>query len=148
MNCLSNNNGRNAPGTGQRRAFTLMEVMIATGILFMCLFAVLALTSNALVTARKLQQHKPIDAGTVASVIYVELINTNRLDEGPIDVDWEDILPPGYKGDAEITSIGTNGLGQVDFLVQHNQELILQSHFWIYQPNLKQGGISSSLPSH
>ena len=135
--------------SGKRRAFTLMEVMIAVAILFTCLFAVLALTSNALVTARKLQQHKAIDAGTIASVIYVALINTNRVDEGPIDLNWDDVLPPGYKmGDAELTSIGSNGLDQVDFLVQHNQELVLQSHFWIYKPETKVGGISSSLPSH
>src|SRR5579864_5212609 len=73
--------------------FTLMEVMIATGILVACLFAVLALVSNALVTARKLQQHKAIDAGTVASVIYVALVNTNRVDEGEIEVDWNNVLP-------------------------------------------------------
>jgi len=148
MNCGSNNNGRKAVGGGKRRAFTLMEVMIAVGILFTCLFAVLALTSNALVTARKLQQHKALDAGTVASVIYVALINTNRVNEGEIEVDWDNVLPQGYSGYAELNSIGTNGLGQVDFLIKHNQELDLQSHFWIYLPSLKQGGISSALPGH
>ena len=148
MNCLANNNGRKPVDGAKSRAFTLMEVMIATGILFMCLFAVLALVSNGLVTARKLQQHKAIDAGTVASVIYVALVNTNRLDEGPIDLNWEDVLPSGYQCEADLTSIGTNGLGQVDFLIRHNQELDLQSHFWIYNPNLKVGGISSSLPNH
>lgn len=148
MSCVTNNNGRKTRRGGNRRAFTLMEVMIAVAILFTCLFAVLALVSNALVTARKLQQHKAIDAGTVASVIYVALINTNRVNEGEIEVDWDNVLPRGYKGDAQLTSIGTNGLGQVDFLVQHNQELDLQSHFWIYLPNLKPGGISSALPNH
>ena len=176
MNCVTNSNqhgiqllnpsadfGPRAPGSGQgarnefrapvfrragRRGFTLMEVMIAVAILFTCLFAVLALVSNGLVTARKLQQHKAIDAGTVASVIYVALINTNRIDEGPIEIDWPNVLPRGYTGYAEINSIGTNGLGQVDFLIQHNQQLDLQSHFWIYVPSLKPGGISSSLPQH
>ena len=130
------------------KAFTLMEVMIATGILFTCLFAVLALVSNGLVAARNLQQRKTIDAGTVASVIYVALANTNRLDEGSIDLDWDNLLPRGYKCEAYLTSIGTNGLGQVDFLVQHNQHLDLTNSFWIYNINLKQGGISSSLPNH
>lgn len=125
-----------------------MEVMIAVAILFTCLFAVLALVSNALVTARKLQQRKTVDTGTIASYIYVALANTNRLDEGSIDLDWEDVLPSGYKCEAYLTSIGTNGLGQVDFLVEHNQQLDITNSFWIYNPSLKVGGISSSLPSH
>ena len=125
-----------------------MEVMIAVAILFTCLFAILALVSNALVTARKLQQHKAIDAGTVASVIYVALINTNRLDEGPIEIDWDSVLPRGYKGEADLTSIGTNGLAEIDFLITHDQRLEMTNIFWMYLPNLKVGGISSSLPSH
>ena len=125
-----------------------MEVLFAIGILFMCLFAVMALVSNSLVTARKLQQHKAIDTSTIASMIYVALANTNRLDEGPIDMDWNDVLPSGYKCEAFLTSIGTNGLGQVDFLVRNNQQLELTNSFWIYLPNLKVGGISSSLPNH
>lgn len=135
-------------GGRKSRAFTLMEVMIAVAILFTCLFAILALTSNALVTARQLQQHKAIDTGTIASYIYVALANTNRLDEGAIELDWEDVLPRGYKCEAFLTSIGTNGLGQVDFLVQHNQQLELTNSFWIYNPSLKVGGVSSSLPQH
>ena len=131
------------------RAFTLLEVMIAVGILFMCLFAVLALTSNSLASARKLQQHRTIDTGSVAGMIYVQLVNTNQVAEGPLDVDLEEMYP-GCKCDADLTQIASNGLCQVDFLVQRNQHLEVQSHFLIYLPNMKQGGggISATLPHH
>jgi Tfp pilus assembly protein PilV len=130
-----------------RRAFTLLEVMIAVGILFMCLFGVLALLSNSLGSARKLQQHRTIDTDSVAGLIYAQLINTNQVAEGPVDVDLDEMYP-GCKCDADLTQIATNGLCQVDFLVRRNQKLELQSHFLIYLSNLKQGGISASLPHH
>lgn len=130
-----------------KRAFTLLEVMIAVGILFTALFAILALTSNSLVSARKLQQHRTLDTGSIAGLIYVQLANTNSVTEGPVDVDVQDLFP-GYKVDAEVNEIGTNGLCQVDFLVQKNQRLELQSHFLIYLPNMKIGGISKNLPHH
>lgn len=129
------------------RGFTLMEVLIATGILFTCLFAVLALTSNSLVTARKLQQHKAVDTSTISSLIYVMLSNTNRLDEGEIPVDLEDVLP-GYKCEAWLSAKGTNGLGEIDYLVTRDGQLELTNIFFMYLPNLKVGGISSTLPQH
>jgi hypothetical protein len=131
----------------RQSAFTLLEVMIAVGILFVCLFGVLALTSNSLASARKLQQHRTIDTGTVAGMIYVSLVNTNQVTEGPVDVDLEEMYP-GCKCDAALTQIASNGLCQIDFLVQRGQHLELQSHFLMYLPNLKQGGISASLPHH
>ncbi|HWD92177.1 MAG TPA: prepilin-type N-terminal cleavage/methylation domain-containing protein [Verrucomicrobiae bacterium] len=131
----------------RQSAFTLLEVMIAVGLLFMCLFGVLALTANSLATARKLQQHRTIDTGTVAGMIYVQLINTNQVTEGQVDVDLEDMYP-GCKCDADLTQIASNGLCQIDFLVQRGQRLEVQSHFLMYLPGLKQGGISASLPQH
>lgn len=124
-----------------------MEVMIACGILFMCLFGILALLSNSLRSARALQQNKPVDAGTIASIIYVELANTNSVNEGDIPVDLDDILP-GYKCYSTLTQIGTNGLCQIDFEVERSSRLELQSHFLMFLPNLKQGGISATLPQH
>jgi Tfp pilus assembly protein PilV len=131
----------------RRRAFTLLEVMIAVGILFMCLFAVMALLTNSLASARKLQQHRDIDTGSIAGLIYVELVNTNSLSEGPVDVDLEEMFP-GSKCHADLTQVGTNGLCQVDFDVERNQKVEAQSHFFIYLPNMKVGGISRGLPQH
>lgn len=124
-----------------------MEVMIACGILFMCLFGILALVSSSLRSARTLQQNKSVDASTIASMIYVALVNTNSVTEGDIPVDLSDTLP-GYQCYSTLTQIGTNGLCQVDFEVQRNSKLEVQSHFLIYLPTLKQGGISSALPQH
>jgi hypothetical protein len=134
-------------GILQDRAFTLLEVMIAVGVLFMCLFAILALLANSLTSARKLQQHQTIDTSTVAGLLYVQLTNTNQVSEGSLDLNIDEMYP-GCKFEGDLTQIGTNGLCQIDFLVQHNQHLEVQSHFLIYLPNLKQGGISSSLPHH
>src|SRR5262249_11246665 len=79
-----------------RRAFTLLEVMIAVMILFMCLFAVLALLSNSLASARRIQQaHKGVDVATVAGKLYVTIVNTNGMDEGSYDLDLGDVYP-GY----------------------------------------------------
>jgi hypothetical protein len=113
----------------------------------MCLFAVLALLSNSLTSARKLQQHRTIDTDTVAGLIYVQLANTNQVTEGSIDVDLDEMYP-GCKCDANLTQIASNGLCQIDFLVQRNQRLELQSHFLMYLTTLKQGGISGNLPQH
>lgn len=130
-----------------RGGFTLLEVMIAVGILFICLFGVLALLSNSLVAARHLQQHRTIDTGTVAGLIYVQLTNTNNVTEGPVDVDLEEMYP-GCKCDAEVNQLATNGLCQVDFLVQRNQHLEVKSSFLMYLPAMKVGGISKNLRQH
>ena len=135
-----------APRTkSRRRAFTLLEVMIAVGILFMCLFGVLALLTNSLANARKLQQHRDIDTSSIAGLIYVQLVNTNNVNEGPIDVDLEEMFP-GSKCEADLTQVGTNGLCQVDFVLERNQKLELKSSFLVYLPNMKVGMINKNLP--
>jgi hypothetical protein len=131
-----------------RGAFTLLEVMIAVGILFMCLFAVLALLSNSLATARKLQQHRTIDAGTVAGLIYVQLSNTNQVSEGRVDIDLEEMYP-GYKCDVDLQEAATNGLCDIEYRVTDpKRQYDLHSHFLMYLPKLQKGGINKSLPHH
>ncbi len=132
-----------------RRAFTLLEVMLAVGILFMCLFGVLALTSNSLASARKLQQHKDLDAGTFESMIYMQLVNTNQIDEGDADIDLGDEFA-GYKHVINIATYGTNGLWDVEYDVANPQRKAeVHGHFLVYNPNGNRGGgISKSLPHH
>ena len=61
----------------EQRAFSLLEVMIAIGIFFMAVFAILGLVSSSLENARRLQ--RPIvDASPVAGY----LLQTNKLVEG------------------------------------------------------------------
>ena len=98
-----------------RRAFTLIEVMIAGGILFMCLFVILALLSNTLNNARNLQ-HQRVDAGMLAA----QLSLTNRLNEGSESGDFSDFgdMYPDYRWERKITEVDTNGLFEVDFTVE------------------------------
>jgi hypothetical protein len=130
-------------------AFTLMEVMIAVGILFVCLFAVLALVSNSLRSARALQQHRGVDTGTIAGLIYVQLSNTNQVTEGGEDMDLDELYP-GYHCYYEKWEIATNGLCRIDIVVNSSgRQKELETHFLMYLPNLKKNSVGTgSLPSH
>lgn len=96
-----------------RRAFTLMEVMIAMGIFFLAVFSILALVSSNLRNARLLQE--PV---VDASMVLGDLYQTNILMEGPTDGDFGDLYP-GYKWTYNITQVATNGLFQIDLFVIH-----------------------------
>ena len=95
-------------------AFTLLEVMIASGILFMSLFAILQLLSTSLRNARVLQR-TVVDAGMPAA----ELSLTNKLWEGPVPkgLGGFEKMYPDYRYEGVITQVGTNGLFQVDYIV-------------------------------
>ena len=71
---------------GISRGFTLVEVMIASGILFVCLFAILGLMANLLRNARALQRLPVNDASSVAAYFSV-LTNLHEegIESGPFD---------------------------------------------------------------
>lgn len=93
-------------------AFTLLEVMIAVAIFFMCAFSVMELVSQNLKNVQRLQ--KPaVDIGSLAS----ELSLTNKLEEGSDAGDFGNLYP-GVSWTRNITMVATNGLFQVDFIVQ------------------------------
>jgi len=95
-------------------AFTLLEVMVATAIFFMAVFAILGLVAGALRNARALQQ---IDAD--AGMLAAELNLTNRLKEGVESGDFGNLYP-GYTWTRDTylwPVMPTNGLFQVDFTV-------------------------------
>ena len=81
-----------------KAAFTLLEVMIAMGIFFLAVFAILALVSSNLRNARLLQE--PV---VDASMVIGDLYQTNILTEGTTDGDFGDLYP-GYKWMYNITS--------------------------------------------
>ena len=95
-----------------KRAFTLIEVMIAMGIFFIAIFAILGVMSNCLRNARALQQ-KTVDAGMVAA----EMSLTNAIEEGLDSGDFGDMYP-GFTWTRDAYEAGTNGLYQVDIIVQ------------------------------
>jgi len=117
--------------TRPARAFTLLEVMMASGILFLCLFAILQLLSTSLRGARILQR-TTVDAGMLAA----ELSLTNKLSEGTESGDFGKLYPD-YHWTREIQEASTNGLFQVDFTVYRRGIQTPESHlsFLLYKPD-------------
>jgi Tfp pilus assembly protein PilV len=99
-------------GQTSAAAFSLLEVMIACGIFFMAIFAILALVSNTLRNARGLRKVE-VDAGMVAAQIY----KTNKLYEGTESGDFGNVYPD-YSWETQTTEAATNGLYQVDIIIR------------------------------
>ncbi|HVV01148.1 MAG TPA: hypothetical protein VHH88_07270 [Verrucomicrobiae bacterium] len=117
-------------------AFTLLEIMIACGIFFIAVFAILALVSNCLRNARYLR-HVEVDSGIVAA----QLFKTNSVTEGEDSGDFGDILRD-YSWRTDTEEVATNGLYQVNIVVNKHgeREPVSTMSVWIYSPN------SSALP--
>ena len=92
-------------------AFTLLEVMIACGIFFIAVFAILALVSNTLRNVRILR-HVEVDAGMAAA----DLFKTNLVFEGSETGDFGDAYPE-YSWERIYTPAESNGLWQVDIKI-------------------------------
>lgn len=128
-----------SPGSGELKhsnpreqraaAFTLLEVMIASGILFICLFAILGLLANTLRNARALQR-APVDAGILAA----QLSLTNKLAEGSDSGDFKDFGDAyrNFHWHQEVVEAETNFLFAVDLVVyRRGQEHSPESHMTI-----------------
>lgn len=94
-----------------RRAFTLIEVVVAGAVLAISLMGILLMCSTGIRTARALDRVH-VDASSLAA----ELSLTNRLEEGLESGDFGEIHP-GYAWRREIVQVQTNGLFRVDFAV-------------------------------
>ena len=94
------------------RAFTIMEVMIASAIFFLAMFAILNLVTNTLKNARGLR-HQELDAGMAAAQI---VIRPNRFTQGVESGDFGDLYP-GYTWKSDCNELATNGLLQFDIAV-------------------------------
>src|SRR5260370_25918055 len=95
-------------------AFTLLEVMIATGIFFMATFAILALVAGTLRNARNLQRGD-VDAGMAAAQI-VQLLKTNKQAEITGSGDFGDAYRD-FSYEFQSEEVQTNGLLRVDIIV-------------------------------
>jgi hypothetical protein len=117
-------------------AFTHLEVMIACGIFFMVMFAILALVSNQLRNAQYLR-HVEVDAGIVAAQLY----KTNRLSEGLDSGDFGD----AYKGYSWRTdtheALPFTNLFQVDIVVtkQGQSEPVDKMSVYVFSPESSSG---------
>lgn len=119
-----------SPGRGNV-AFTLLEVMIAVGIFFMAIFAILALVSQNLGIARSLSRGD-VDFGTVAW----ELARTNKLEEGYYSGDFGDFYP-GATWSADVFLYSSNGLFQADITIDWPQNGLVrerQTSILLYRP--------------
>lgn len=113
---------------GDRAAFTLIEVMVATAVLVIALAGILLIVSNGIRTARILDRVH-VDASSLAA----QLSLTNRLEEGTESGDFGDIHP-GYTWQREITEEGTNGLFRVEFLVSGGGEADSRLSLLLFRP--------------
>ncbi len=121
------------------RAFTLLEVMIASGIFFMASFGILALVSQNLRNARFLQR-PPIDAGMVAA----QFAATNRFPEGHRDGDFDEAeLLKDYSWSAETYEAGTNGLMAADMVLSRRglHDPADKLSIIIFDPNYRSGPV-------
>jgi hypothetical protein len=119
-----------APRPSPRAAFSLLEVMIAGGIFFMAIFAILGMVSGILSNARSLRRVE-LDAGMVAAQLSI----TNKLTEGTQSGDFGNLYP-GYSWEADEYEVGTNGLWQVDIVVHRSglQKPADVMSVWLFRP--------------
>jgi hypothetical protein len=122
--------------------FTLLEVMFAVVAFCTATFAILALVSQSLEIARKLQRPM-VDAGLVAS----ELSLTNQCVEGTATGDLGELLGDSYKGytyDYAVDEVQTNKLFQVVIALQSNQggkPVVSKMTVLFYRPDSPAGSL-------
>ena len=120
----------------RRRAFTLLEVMFAMVAFCTATFVILALVSNSLANARRLQRPM-VDAGALAA----ELSTTNQLAVGLKSGNLSDLLGDSYQGytwTRDIEEVQTDKLYQADFIIQSasgNREVVSKMSILLYSPN-------------
>src|SRR5665213_3054116 len=121
---------------GRRSAFSLIEVMVATTIFFMAMFAILGVLGAGIHAASILRNSGPT-AGMAAGYYYV----TNKIVEGNDSGDFGDIASyQGYQWRSSAVEVATNGLFKMEFVVidpQGNQSSTLD--VLIYNPNSGSG---------
>ena len=128
--------------TNGRRAFSLLEVMIASAIFFLATFAILGLVSTSLGNARRLQR-PCVDASALLS----QLSLTNQLVEGIYSGNLGDLLGKAYQDyrwTGEIIEVGSNRLFQADFIIQSaygGKDVLSRTTTLFYRPQSLPGSL-------
>ena len=136
---------KSAKSPRARRAFTLLEVMFAVAAFFAASFAILALVSTSLQSARMLQQPM-VDAGEVASW----LSQTNSLVEGDESGDLSDLLGKKYQDynwTYDVQEAQSNKLFQVDFVVQRDsgdKPVVSKMSILLFRPQSPAGSLDGA----
>lgn len=128
-----------------RYAFTLIEVMFAVAAFAIAMFSILALISNSLADARRLQRPM-VDAGVVAS-----WLSQTNLVEGTYHVNLGDLLGDTYNRyncTYDIEEVQTNKLFQVDFVIQDNSSyekpVVSKMSILLFSPNSQAGSLDGA----
>jgi hypothetical protein len=128
-----------------RRGFTLLAVMFAVVAFCTATFAILALVSQSIETARRLQRPM-VDAGLVAS----QLSLTNKCMEGSESGDLGKLLGDAYKGyiwQYAISEVQTNKLFQADIIIQRgnvNGPVVSKMSILFYRPDSPAGSLDGA----
>jgi hypothetical protein len=130
----------------RKKAFSLLEVMIASAIFFMAVFAILGLVSSSLNNLRRLQRPL-VDASALAS----ELSLTNKLTEGTDSGNLGDLLGKDYSAytwTRDIEEVQTNKLFQVDFAVQNaggDRSVVSKISVLLFRPQSDAGSLDGGM---
>jgi hypothetical protein len=137
------------PSPHRRGGFTLLEVMFAVIAFCTATFAILALVSQSLDNARRLQRPM-VDAGLLASQISV----TNKLYEGTDSGDLGQLLGDAYRGYTWTTDTEeeqTNKLFHVDIVIQRSggdQPIVSAMRVLFYKPDSPPGHLDGAMGFH
>ncbi|HEV2437868.1 MAG TPA: prepilin-type N-terminal cleavage/methylation domain-containing protein [Verrucomicrobiae bacterium] len=128
-----------------RSGFTLLEVMFAMVAFCTATFVILALVSNTLADARRLQRPM-VDAGALAA----QLSQTNQLVEGVKSGSLDELLGDSYRGytwTRDIEEVQSNKLFQVDFIVQGdsgNKPVVSKMSILLFRPGSPAGSLDGA----
>ena len=134
-----------SPVTRHIAGFTLLEVMFAVVAFCTATFAILALVSQSIDMARRLQRPM-VDSGLVAS----QLSLTNKLIEGTESGDLGELLGDEYKGytyDYAVDEAQTNKLFQMVIALQSNQHgkpVVSKMTVLFYRPDSPPGSLDGA----
>jgi hypothetical protein len=114
--------------------------MIAIAAFFIAVFAILALISQSLQNARRLQRPM-VDAAMLAS----ELSLTNKLEEGTDSGDFGKVYP-GSTWTMATTEVLSNKLFEVDYVVQRpDSDRADKMSILLFRPQSKAGSLDGGL---
>jgi hypothetical protein len=136
------------PASPRRRAFTLLEVMIAIAIFFVSSFAILGLISSSLNNVRRLQR-PTVDA----SPVLARYAATNSLEEGTFQGSLGDpeLLGKDYRDYnyiVNVVEIKSNHLYSVECAIMPangRQEVISDMTTVLYRPQSKPGSLDGGI---
>jgi hypothetical protein len=139
---------KTVPDHFARRAFSLLEVMIAIAIFFLAAFAILSLVSSSLGNARRLQRPL-VDAGPVLAIYTTN----NIFIEDTYSGQMSDILGDAYRDytyTADVREVGTNHLYSVRAVVQvrGSREIISDLTTLLRGPNSPPGSLDGGTYIH